>query len=390
MFEYGRRHLNACVALGLLAACAGAQAEAPDLGLGRYLSKYPGMYASVQVSRDPRDSVFDQSGEKIDGVLPTYGAGNEFAETRGTLALEWHFPWFETAGIPLVSDRLWSARATLGYARLETQGPIEDAVAEQDGVAKGDGLTDIDLAFGPVLYGSRDWRTRKTTPLSLLLLFNLGLPVGERDPDAPNNVGSNVFSYGATLGGHAQVSGWLLDAGLAWRGYARNHEPAFGAQEPAQRGDDFVFDATLARRLLRDLYLSVSWHQRSGGDNQYSELRYSANPPPPSLPIYETFPDPGNFHDGGTRLSQLAVGLHGYLGQRLLLSLDYVMPQSGRSGGFDLPYLEQLSDCAALGGCNPQANGSDPVDGLFSARSYASEYFVLGAQWNFGQGGGWR
>ena len=379
-------------ALLLLALPLAASAGEPVLlDFGRYLAKYPAMYATLSYADDARDAIYDADGNKQSGVAPTYGRGSRFPERRADVQFEWFFPFFETEALPFISSRLWTARATLGYARPAAKGPIADYAASHELRGAQSGITDIALQFGPVLYGSADWRTRSDTPLSVLLLGELSLPVGRRDPDAAVNAGSNVFSYGATLGAYWRpIAGVLVDGGAHWRAYSKNDEPAFDAQEPSHLGSLWSLDATLAVRIWRSLYASGSYYDARGADDEYNNVRASAHPQPATMPLMDSFPAPGTFRDAGTRDRRAAAAIHWFALQRLRLSLHYVLPLSGRSGEFDLPYEQQLQDCVALPtGCSPSANGSDHVDGLGGARVYASRYFLLSATWNFGQGDFW-
>ena len=104
-------------ALGALAILFGAPASAnPDLLLdsGRYLSKYPGLTVGLSLLRDPRDESFGSDSRRQAGVVPTYGAGNEFPMTRATVDLDWHFPMFETEALPFVRLATTSDYAGLG------------------------------------------------------------------------------------------------------------------------------------------------------------------------------------------------------------------------------------------------------------------------------------
>jgi hypothetical protein len=379
---------RAVAALALLIALP-ATAAVEDFEFGRYLSKYPGMYSTLTLSNDARDRVFDQGGRRVGSAAPTYGDGSGFAERAARTQFEWHFPMFESERLPLISDRLWTARAGLGYTLLATDGPIKDFIAQHGLSEKGQGLTDLQLEFGPVLWGSRDWRTRHETPLSLLLLAQAGLPLGARDADAPNNAGSNAFSYGAKLGAHWRpLRGVLVDAGVAGRWYGRNDEPAFGAQEPARQGSDLTLDATLAARIVSGVYASVGVLERHGSANRYEKVRFTATAPTASAGM-ETFADPAPQFDAGTRERRLGLALHWFVLPRLDAGLHFLKALSGRSGEFDQPYLQQTVGCAGTAGCNPQPNGSAHVDGLGGARSYATNVWMLSLRWSYGQGDLW-
>lgn len=366
---------------------AGTAAANPDLLLdsGRFLAKYPGLTVGLSLLRDPRDQTFGSDGRRQAGVAPTYGPGSEFPLTRATVDLDWHFPLLETEALPLVSSRLWNARAVIGYADTSTKGPIADAAVAQGAPSSKSGIHDIDLAFGPVLYGSRDWRTRSVTPLSLILLGELRLPVGAQDPDAPNNAGDGVFAWGGRLGGHWQpqtpwLQGFRLDAGVRARWYEADQEPAFNAQTPTQTGRDLAFDATLARRIWRGVHAQVSYYLRDGAANEYRNIRSTPNPPEASL-LQEAYPDPAPLRDGGSREQRLQLGLGVFITQRLWLAFAWTHPLSGRSGGVTVPYLQQGTDCRALGNCMPREIGSDAIDGLGGARSFASDTVLLSLRW---------
>ncbi len=382
-----KRHLP----LLLLIPVTAAAGEPVLLEFGRYLAKYPAMYATSALSVDPRDAIYDQHGRERDSVAPTYGSGGAFPQKRFDTQLEWFFPFFETEEIPFVSSRLWNARADLGYAHVSADGAIAEYARANDLRDSQSGITDIALHFGPVLYGTGDWRNKSDTPFSILLLGDVSLPVGRRHPDAAVNVGTNAFSYGGSLGAYWRpFGGVFLDAGAHWRAFSKNEEPAFQGHEPERQGAQWSLDATLAAKIWRGIYASASYYDLRGEPNQYRKVRASAHPPDAGL-LMETFPDPRTLEDSGIRDRRADAALHWFALQRLRLSLHYVLPVAGRSGEFDLPYQQQLVNCVALPviGCNPTANGSDHVDGLGVARVYASRYFLLSATWNFGQGDFW-
>jgi len=376
--------------LGLAAALplAASASASPDLLLdsGRYLARYPGLVIGATALRDPRDQAYDAQGQRLASVAPAYGPGSAFPLTRLSLDFDWTLPLFETEALPFVSSRLWAARAVLGYADVASRGPIAAAAHAAGDPSARAGIHDLDLAFGPVLVGSADWRTRTTAaPLSVLLLAEARLPIGAHDPAAPNNAGGSVYAYGARLGAHWQpqsggLAGFRLDAGLRLRRYGSDQEPVFNAQAPAQPGRDLEFDATLARRVWRALHAQLSYYRRDGAANEYRGVRGSAQPPE-APPGQDSFPDPATQRDRGSREQRLQLGLGAFLGQHLWLGLAWTHPLSGRSAGFELPYLRQTRNCEALGGCMPQANGSDAVDGLGDGRAYASDSWQLRLRW---------
>lgn len=376
--------------IALLTPIAAHAGEPMSLEFGRYLAKYPAFYATTIVSHDRRDEIFDANGERRDSVAPTYGSSGSFPETRVDQQLEWFFPFFESDQLPFLSSRLWTARADLGYAHLSADGAIAD-YARANGLRDAQsGITDIGMHFGPVLYGSEGWRDGRDIPVSIVLTLDTSVPIGRRNADAAVNAGTNVFSYGATLGGYWRpVRGLFLDAGAHWRDFSKNDEPAFNAQEPTRPGAQWSIDATLAARVWRDVYASASYFQLRSASNRYAHVRGSAHPPSAGL-LMETFPDPAAIDDDGIRDRRADLAAHWFPLQRLRISAHYVISLGGRSGEFDLPYEQQPQDCIALPtGCSPTSNGSDRVDGLGVARVYASRYFMIAATWNFGQGDFW-
>lgn len=383
------RTLAFLLRLSMLAGLPGiaVAATSPDLLLdsGRYLARYPGLTVGLSALHDPRDQAFGRSGQRQSGVVPAYGPGSELPMTRLSVDFDWTLPLFEADGLPFVSSRLWNARAVLGYADTSTKGPIAHAARADGDPATKAGIHDLDLAFGPVLYGSGDWRTRTVTPLSVLLLAEARLPIGAHDPSSPNNAGDSVYAYGARLGAHWQpqttmLRGFRLDAGLRLRWYGSDQEPAFNAQTPSQPGRDLEFDATLARHLWGPLHGQLSYYHRDGAANAYRAVRDTANPPAAG-PGQDSFPDPAIQHDGGSREQRLQLGLGAFVSQRLWLGLAWTHPLAGRSAGLDLRYQQQPQNCAALGLCNPQANGSDALDGLGNGRAYASDTWQLRLRW---------
>lgn len=385
----GRR--AAVTALAML--IGGPAAANPDLLLdsGRFLARHPGLIVGLSLLHDPRDESFASDGRRQPGVAPAYGSGSEFPLRRASVDLDWHFPLFETEALPFLSTRLWNARAVFGYSDVSTHGPIADAAAAQDAPSSKSGLHDVDLAFGPVLFGSADWRNRAATPLSLILLGELRLPFGAQDPDAPNSAGESVFAWGGRLGGHWQpqtpwLQGFRLDAGVRVRWYEADQEPAFNAQAPTQAGRDLEFDATVARRVWRGIHAQASYYRRDGAASEYRNLRATANPPTAD-PLQVGFPDPAPLRDGGSREQRLQFGLGLFVTQRLWLALTYTHPLSGRSGELTVPYLQQGSECTALGRCTPQVIGTDTVDGLGRGRSFASDSIGLRLRWQPRQAG---
>lgn len=379
--------LASALLAGLAVAMVPEAVASPDLLLdsGRFLSKHPGMTVGLSLLHDPRDASFGSDGRRRRGVAPAYGPGSEFPLTRLTADFDWHFPMFETEALPFVSSRLWNARAMLGYAETSTKGPIGDAAIAAGGPSSKSGIHDLDLAFGPVLFGSRDWRSRSSTPLSLILLGELRMPIGAQDPDAPNNAGDSVFAWGGRLGGHWQPqTAWLrgvrIDAGLRLRWYEADQEPAFNAQAPTQAGRDLEFDATLARRLWRGVHGQVSYYFRDGQASEYRRIRATAQAPAAG-PLQDSFPDPAPLRDGGSREQRLQFGLGAFLTPRLWLAFAYTHPLAGRSGSVTVPYQQQPADCQAFDGCQPRPNGSDVVDGLGRGRSYASDSVLLTLRW---------
>lgn len=390
--------MNRLCILALLGLASAAAAQELPPEFGRYRSMYPGRYLHAAVGSDDRDSAFDARGERRNTAAPNGGGSTAFPERFGVAQVEWHFPMFETYGLPFFSSRLHTARARLRWVDTRTEGalarfaadPGDDARTEADDLRNaGKGIGDLTLEMGSFLYGSENWRTRDTVPLSVLLLGSVNIPGGVYDRDAPINAGSNVWHFEARLGAHAMPwTGTLLDAGVAFRDYGLNREPAFGGLAPEHPGDEWAFDAGIAQRLLPDLYLGASYQRRDGDPNTYRNPRYAPNAPPHPGPATDTYPAPGHYRDGGTSLETLGASLSWFMTQRWQLALHWLRPVRGRSGEFDLPFDERSPSGCIPGsdGCVTMAGETVTVDGLGEARRYASDRLMLSVTHNFGLG----
>ena len=377
--------MNSRKALFLAALLPLFSAQA-QLAPGRYQALYPALYLDLTASHNGQSKAYDAQGREQNSATPTYGAGARFPTTREDARLQWFFPFFEASQIPLISSRLWTARATLGLVQTRTEGGIADYAEANGLVRQSDGVSDLLLEFGPVLAGSADWRNRESTPYSLIAVTRFHLPVGARDPDSPNNAGSNVWGFGLGLGGYWRPHPRLhLDLGVQADTFSRDSEPAFGAQTPSKTGSRVAADFTASARLFGGVYASAgvdTWRQSA---NSYEKVRFANNPPKAATGM-DIFPDPAPVRDGGSELTRVGAGLSWFARPRLRLNLSWAHPVAGKSGEFDLHYLQQMQRCIATNTCNPQPAGSAHVDGLGSARSYADDSISLSLGWQFSQG----
>jgi hypothetical protein len=386
--------------LALLPLAASAAEPAPQFG--RYMPLYPGLYLDAGYAWDDADRSFDQAGDEQDSAAPQAGGQTAFPERRLHASLTWHLPLFETAGLPFFSSRTHLLRLTLRQASVRTDGRLADFAADASDDAdteaddlrnNGSGVGDLSFEFGSFLLGSPNsaWRQGERSPYAVLATVGVRLPFGQYDRDAAVNAGSNTAAAQLQLGGHWQPwSGGLLDAGYTWRHYFDNEDPAFGALAPARQGSDQLIDLSLAQRLVSGLYASVYGLDRRGGKNRYVNPRFSPNPPPPApvLGGSDNFPTPGSYQDEGTALREAGLGLHWFVGQRVLLGLQYSHPLSGESGQFLLPYTDRApAGCTPGGlGCSLSEGETVRVDGLGAARVYASDRWTLSLRYQFGQG----
>lgn len=385
----------------LCALLAVAPAAAQDLTprMGRYMPLYPALYFSASHEKNERDRSFDQSGTERESAAPSLSAPSSFPQTRLDATFSWYFPMFETLELPFFSSRLHTARIHLSRISTQSEGALavfaadasDDVRTDADNLRNnGSGNGDITLEFGSFLLGSENWRTREGTPLSVLALMGLRLPVGQYDRDAPINAGSNTAAAHLQLGLHAQPwRGGFVDAGLGLRAHFKNQDPAFGALMPTQQGDDVYWDISLAQRLLSGLYLTAQASGREGDPNLYVNPRFAAGAPAPptTIPQSDNFPTPGQYRDEGTALRSAGLSLSYFLSQRWLLGVHYTQALSGRSGEFELPYTNRRPAGCTVGatGCITGAGGSVQVDGLGPARSYASDRLMFTLDYNFGQ-----
>lgn len=392
------RRLAFLVAL-LAAAPLHAQDTVPQPA--RYRALYPGLYFNGGVIHDDRDASYDQAGNEQPSAAPQAGGRTAFPETAATGVFTWHFPMFESQGVPFFSSRTHTARLTLRYVDTRTEGALADFVADGSDDARteaddlhndGHGVGDITLEFGSFVLGSRNWRRGVRQPLSLLVLGGVTLPTGTYDRDAPISAGNNTFSFEGRIGLHWQPwPGALLDAGAAWRDYTNNEEPAFGGLMPHKQGDEGRLDLSFAHRVVSGLYAGAFATHREGDPSEYRNPAYAPNPPaatsgPPATT--DVYPTPGVYIDGGTELSTAGVTLQYFVTQRWLASLHWQRPLAGRSGQFLLPFSEKNPSGCVPGatGCNVAAGDTVLVDGMGPARAYASDRLMLGITYHFGQG----
>lgn len=376
-----------------------AFAADPPPRFGRYLPMHPGLYLDSTYGYDARDRSYDANGDEQRTAAPQAGGETSFPEHSFSTRLTWHLPLFEGQQIPFFSSRTHLARLTLRYQRTHTRGRLADFVADTSDDARtdaddlrnnGSGIGDPSFEFGSFLLGSPVAATRGGTrpPYSLLLLAGFTAPFGVYDRDAPVSAGGNTPSMHLQLGGHWRPwSGTFVEAGYTWREYFQNYDPAFGALDPANQGDDRILDLGLTQRLLPGLYLSGYGLDRRGGSNLYENPRFSPNRPPAGMGR-DNYPTPGSYRDGGTALREAGLGLQWFASQRVLLGLHYSQPLSGRSGQFLLPYTARApAGCMPGGsGCMTSDGGSVLVDGTGPARSYASPRLTLAFSYQFGLG----
>jgi hypothetical protein len=391
-------------ALLLLAPLAApGQDLAPEPG--RYLPLYPGMYWTGALSQDPRDSSFDAGGNRRGSAAPSSG-DTSFPERAFISAFTWHFPMFESQGIPFVSSRMYLARATLRYVDTRTEGALaafaddasDDASTNADSLKNsGKGVGDLTLEFGSFLYGApaSGWRNGCHGPVTVLLLASMKAPTGVYEHEAPDNAGSNHWTFGGTLASSWQAwNGGFVDAGLGYRAHSINYQPEFGGAAPFRAGAERTLDLGVGQRVARGLFLSAFAADRRGSANQYRNLEYTPGAPaaPAASPgnySSRNFPTPGTWFDGGTALRAIGVGARYFPGQTWRVSLDWTRPLSGKSGEFDQPFTNR--QCTVAGGagaatCTDAPAGSAHVDGLGEARAYASDRLILGVTHQFGLG----
>ena len=386
-------------ALALLSSPAWAGDAVPQLG--RNLPLYPAFYTQVTASVDSRDKVFDAEGKEQNTAQPSLPGKTKFPEQRAEANLIWTFPMFEAAEVPFFAGRLHTARIHLGYAQTKTKGALADFArdtsddnrTQADSLeTKSSGISDLTLEFGSWLLGSGNWRERKQTPYALLLLNGVTLPVGTYGRDTPASPGRNTAAFHSQLGLYARPwTGAHLDAGVGYRAYLKNQDPAFGLLAPANQGNDFFWDVSLAQRVTSSIYVGAFADGRKGEKNAYENPRFAPNAPPPptTTPPSDNYPRPGVYYDGGTKLTRVGASAYGFIGQRWMLGLHYAMPISGESGEFDLPYNNRQPAGCTVGatGCSVTDGGTvQNVDGQGPARVFASSQITLSLQFNFGQG----
>jgi hypothetical protein len=382
----------------LLLAAGAAAAGDPPPQMGRYMPLYPGLYFNGGYAQDERDWSFDAAGHERPSAAPQAGGRTAFPEKSAFGTFTWHFPMFESQGLPFFSGRTHTARLTLRYVDTTTEGALaafvadtsDDARTEADDLKMdGHGVGDVTLEFGSFLLGSEGWREGRRHDFALLLLAAVNLPTGIYDRDAPINAGSNTWYFQGRLGAHWRPrEGTFVEAGIAHRDYTNNEEPAFGALAPHKQGDDLLVDFSLSQRLTRDLYATAFLSHRQGQANEYRNPQFAPNAPPPPDMNTDVYPTPGVYSDGGTELTANGLSLQYFVTQRWLAALHYVHPQHGRSGQFALPFSEKTPTGCVPGatGCTVSPAATVLVDGMGAARSYSTDRLQLTVTYTFGQG----
>ena len=393
------------LALALLALAGTASAQELTPEPGRYRPLYPSLYYTFGLAQDPRDSSFDQDGNRRDSVAPHSG-DSAFPQRYAVSAFAWHFPMFESQDVPFFSSRMHMARVTLRYVDTRTEGQLaafaadtsDDAQTNADGLKNnGKGVGDLSFEFGSFLAGapSSGWRSGTHDAASLLLLLGIDAPTGVYEHESPNNAGSNRWSFSGKLAAHWGMP-WrgFFDGALGYRAHSIDYEPAFGHEAPFRAGADRLLDASYTQRVVPGLYLEAFVTDRQGRANQYRNLEYTPNAPAapaPSQGNYTSrdFPTPGEYNDHGTALRTVGLSAQFFIAQRWRASFAWSHPQSGRSGEFDQPFTNR--QCRPSGGtssalCTDAPDGSRTVDGLGSARSYASDTLTVYLTHQFGLG----
>jgi hypothetical protein len=386
------------IAAALHGGVALAQEDLPPQ-LGRYMALYPGLYVDVGFWQDDRDRSFDAEGRERASATPQAPGGQTgFPQDAGVAAFTWHFPMFESYGLPLISDRTYLARMTLRYADTRTEGALtafieddaDDARSEADDLRNnGSGVGDLTLEFGSFLAGSGNWRTRERSPFALLLAGGVNIPTGVYERDGPNSVGTNTWWFQGKLGLHWQPwDGGFVEAGWTHRDYLNTDESMFGGLAPFKQGDDRFYDLGYTQRLLRDLYAGLTFDFRYGDANVYRDPQYAPNAPPHPDSNTDTYPTPGHYRDDGTELKTRTLSLYWFVTQRWRAGLHYAHAQDGRSGQFLLPYSTKSPSGCIPGavGCTTGAGDSVLVDGLGGARVFSTDRVTLTITHNFGLG----
>lgn len=359
---------------------------------GRYMPFYPGMYLTGAYSHDTRDSSYDQTGTLRDSAAPQAGGKTKLATDNVLSTFTWHFPMFESYGLPFISSTTHMARVTLRYSKASTDGALKSFISSKpDLMEKGDGLGDTTLEFGSFLYGAQDWRTRTQNPFTLLALVGVNVPTGVYESNAPNNTSSNTWAFHGKLGAQWQPwTGGYLEAGGGYRSYAGNEEPEFGALAPHRQGKDRFWDLSVTQRIWQSLYVGVFLTQRKGDANEYRNPQFTPNPDAPTPPANsDNYPTPGVYFDKGTELSTLGLSLQYFLTQHWLAALHFTKPISGRSGQFQLPYTNRTPANCIVGSltCQTSDSGSSVlVDGMGPARSFGTNNVTLTLSYNFDLG----
>lgn len=378
--------------------------------LARNMPLYPGMYFNSHWLSDDRDRVFDENGDERDSAIPSIAEPTRFPMTALRAEFQWHFPMFETYDLLWFSARTHFARVELSYVQTETRGGLAAFAADEDADgdsdvdnaddlrSDGSGIGDLFVEYGGYILGSPSagFRDRERAPFALLIAFGGNLPFGVYDRDAPVSAGSNTFWIQSRLALHAQPwRGGFIDAGLGYREYFKNQDSAYMALDPRQQGDDRFWNLSVGQRVAKGLYLTAFASGREGKPSQYKGLPFAPNSPadaepeddPTGTQAYDKLPDPGAaFFDNGTERTAAGIGVEYFVGQKWRFGLHYETPLSGRSGAFDIQWVERSPAGCTVGSlaCALQDAELLRADGTGPARVYASDRLMVTFNYQFG------
>lgn len=372
--------LSLAWALALVAYPAWAQAGilfTPHLD--EYSVKPNGTYTEGTLILSQINEVFDRNGERVELGRPFVPAGASTDTALALFKVLWVGNLFRDTGVPYLNDHDQFCRLIGGFGYQQNTAQVAERGRLFGAQAGSNGLSDLFAVCG--FYTSE----HRYGPLKFngLVSTTLKEPIGQYDPDAMLNVGTNYRTITPQLAFNANLYGRLsIDGTLAYQINEDNDEPAFGGTTPTRIADWINAEVNFAWKFSEHWYadLGYSWH-RSVGSNYYDQvsINFKDQPLAPETlcgalgigstlcnsPLLDSFylaPRSGPYADNGVQSSLVSAGIYYVYRTSTVLQARVVQPISGRGSQIDVVY-----DVCAVSNCpGPDRNNTGVGDNAFA------------------------
>lgn len=399
------RWLQALSGLGLFLLVVQSAPAQGGILFTPHLSEYArqplGTYTETTLIFSEIEKVYDRNGEVVELGRPFVPAGASTDTALALFKVLWVGNMFRDSGVPFLRDHPQFCRVitSLGYQQNTEQ------VAERGrlfGSQPGsNGLGDLYALCG--IYGAEHrWGPAQ---FNGLLGVTLKEPIGQYDPDAMLNIGSNYRSVIPQFAFHANLYGRLLiDGTLAYQINSDNPNPAFGGTTPTRIADWFNAEINFAWKFSEKWFADIGYSfHKSMGRNHYDQvsINFKDQPIAPDAlcdnlglnrtvcdtPLLDSFylePRRGPYSDNGVSGTLLTAGIYYVYRSSSVLQLRVVQPVAGRGSQIDVVYdVCATSDCPGppTQGGSGQNSIAEQVATLFgvqeAAATSASPYLEL-------------